>query len=103
MLGKCDITPEALVYYTAARKSLYFLKTESRFWYVHSEAESVVEELCMFAEVVLLSISPNNKQFRGEVLVKQPQSAVESFRSVRETDSKRYPGNLAMAFPSTES
>lgn len=67
--------------------------------------ESVVEELCMFAEVVLLSTSPNNKQFRGEVLVKQPQSAAESFQSVREIDSKCHPSlphlrSLTCAHPS---
>lgn len=51
----------------------------------------MVEKLCMFGEVVLLSTSLNKKQFRGEVLVKQPQSAMESFRSVREIDSKHDP------------
>lgn len=54
-------------------------------------SESGVEKLCMFGEIALLSTSCNNKQFRGEVLLKQPQSAVESFQSVREIDSKRDP------------
>lgn len=54
-------------------------------------SESGVEKLCMFGEIALLSTSSNNKQFRGEVLLKQPQSSVESFQSVREIDSKRDP------------
>lgn len=54
-------------------------------------SESGVEKLCMFGEIALLSTSSNNKEFLGEVLVKQPQSAVESFQSVRESDSKRDP------------
>lgn len=48
--------------------------------------ESVVEELHMLSITNL-----NNKQFQGEFLVMQPQSAVESFLSVREIASKQDP------------